>query len=135
DYTVPSGDLLMLSPFWLHRNPKYFPEPESFNPERWKKANLEKHAFLDGFMAFGNGKYQCPGRSVKQLGHIYPESLQRDDVSEGKKLLLNPFLFIIKLWGNLETTILWFALLEIQIFIILIFYKYDCRLLDPLPKQ
>uniref|UniRef100_A0A8C0MFC2 Cytochrome P450 family 39 subfamily A member 1 n=1 Tax=Canis lupus familiaris TaxID=9615 RepID=A0A8C0MFC2_CANLF len=59
--------------------------------ERWKKANLEKHAFLDWFMAFGSGKYQCPGR--------------------------------------------WFALLEIQICIILILYKYDCSLLDPLPKQ
>ncbi|XP_047716163.1 24-hydroxycholesterol 7-alpha-hydroxylase isoform X3 [Prionailurus viverrinus] len=91
NYTVPSGDLLMLSPFWLHRNPKYFPEPEVFKPERWKKANLEKNAFLDGFMAFGSGKYQCPGR--------------------------------------------WFALLQIQICIILILYKYDCSLLDPLPKQ
>ncbi|XP_034846410.1 24-hydroxycholesterol 7-alpha-hydroxylase isoform X1 [Mirounga leonina] len=91
NYTVPSGDLLMLSPFWLHRNPKYFPEPELFKPERWKKANLEKHAFLDWFMAFGSGKYQCPGR--------------------------------------------WFALLQIQICIILILYKYDCSLLDPLPKQ
>ncbi|XP_045860523.1 24-hydroxycholesterol 7-alpha-hydroxylase isoform X2 [Meles meles] len=91
NYTVPSGDLLMLSPFWLHRNPKYFPEPELFKPERWKKANLEKHAFLDWFVAFGSGKYQCPGR--------------------------------------------WFALLQIQICIILILYKYDCNLLDPLPKQ
>ncbi|KAM9665721.1 LOW QUALITY PROTEIN: 24-hydroxycholesterol 7-alpha-hydroxylase [Trichechus inunguis] len=91
NYTVPSGDLLILSPFWLHRNPKYFSEPESFKPERWKKANLEKHAFLDSFMAFGSGKYQCPGR--------------------------------------------WFTLLEFQICVILIFYKYDCSLLDPLPKQ
>ncbi|XP_011353085.1 24-hydroxycholesterol 7-alpha-hydroxylase isoform X1 [Pteropus vampyrus] len=91
NYTVPSGDLLMLSPFWLHRNPKYFPEPESFKPERWKKANLEKHVFLDSFMAFGSGKYQCPGR--------------------------------------------WLALLEIETCIILLFYYYDCRLLDPLPKQ
>ncbi|XP_007934362.1 24-hydroxycholesterol 7-alpha-hydroxylase [Orycteropus afer afer] len=91
NYTVPSGDLLMLSPFWLHRNPKYFPEPESFKPERWKKANLEKHAFLDSFLAFGSGKYQCPGR--------------------------------------------WFALLEIQICVILTLYKYDCTLLDSLPKQ
>ncbi|XP_044108110.1 24-hydroxycholesterol 7-alpha-hydroxylase isoform X1 [Neovison vison] len=91
NYTVPSGDLLMLSPFWLHRNPKYFPEPELFKPERWKKANLEKHAFLDWFVAFGSGKYQCPGR--------------------------------------------WFALLQIQICIILILYKYDCSLQDPLPKQ
>ncbi|XP_007451961.1 PREDICTED: 24-hydroxycholesterol 7-alpha-hydroxylase-like isoform X2 [Lipotes vexillifer] len=91
NYTVPSGDLLMMSPFWLHRNPKYFPEPDLFKPERWKKANLEKHAFLDCFMAFGSGKYQCPGR--------------------------------------------WLALLEIQIFIILILYYYDCSLLDPLPRQ
>ncbi|VFV36573.1 24-hydroxycholesterol 7-alpha-hydroxylase [Lynx pardinus] len=66
NYTVPSGDLLMLSPFWLHRNPKYFPEPEVFKPERWKKANLEKNAFLDGFMAFGSGKYQCPGREIQE---------------------------------------------------------------------
>lgn len=91
NYTVPSGDLLNLSPFWLHRNPKYFSEPELFKPERWEKANLEKHTFLDYFMAFGGGKFQCPGR--------------------------------------------WFALAEIQVYIIFILYKYDCRLLDPLPKQ
>uniref|UniRef100_A0A2K6FK53 24-hydroxycholesterol 7-alpha-hydroxylase n=1 Tax=Propithecus coquereli TaxID=379532 RepID=A0A2K6FK53_PROCO len=91
NYIIPSGDLLMLSPFWLHRNPKYFPEPELFKPERWRKANLKKHAFLDCFMAFGNGKSQCPGRSVRQP--------------------------------------------EIQICIILMLYKYDCSLLDPLPKQ
>uniref|UniRef100_A0A8C9LL79 24-hydroxycholesterol 7-alpha-hydroxylase n=1 Tax=Piliocolobus tephrosceles TaxID=591936 RepID=A0A8C9LL79_9PRIM len=91
NYIIPSGDLLMLSPFWLHRNPKYFPEPELFKPERWKKANLEKHSFLDCFMAFGSGKFQCPGR--------------------------------------------WFALLEVQMCVILILYKYDCSLLDPLPKQ
>ncbi|XP_037586081.1 24-hydroxycholesterol 7-alpha-hydroxylase isoform X2 [Cebus imitator] len=91
NYIIPSGDLLMLSPFWLHRNPKYFPEPELFKPERWKKANLEKHCFLDCFMAFGGGKFRCPGR--------------------------------------------WFALLEIQMCIILMLYKYDCSLLDPLPKQ
>ncbi|EDM18706.1 cytochrome P450, family 39, subfamily a, polypeptide 1 (predicted), isoform CRA_b [Rattus norvegicus] len=91
NHTVPSGDLLMLSPFWLHRNPKYFPEPESFKPERWKEANLDKYIFLDYFMAFGGGKFQCPGR--------------------------------------------WFALLEIQLCIILVLYKYECSLLDPLPKQ
>ncbi|XP_006881991.1 PREDICTED: 24-hydroxycholesterol 7-alpha-hydroxylase-like [Elephantulus edwardii] len=91
NYTVPSGDLLMLSPFWLHRNPKYFPDPESFKPERWEKANIEKRIFLESFIAFGSGKYQCPGR--------------------------------------------WFALLEIHTLIILILYKYDCSLLDPIPKQ
>ncbi|XP_078011458.1 24-hydroxycholesterol 7-alpha-hydroxylase isoform X2 [Phascolarctos cinereus] len=91
NYTVPSGDMLMMSPFWIHRNPKYFPEPELFKPERWEKANLEKNAFLDGFVAFGGGKYPCPGR--------------------------------------------WFALLEIEICVALVFYKYQFNLLDPFPKQ
>ncbi|XP_074166839.1 24-hydroxycholesterol 7-alpha-hydroxylase isoform X2 [Sminthopsis crassicaudata] len=91
NYTVPSGDILMVSPFWVHRNPKYFSEPELFKPERWEKANLEKNAFLDWFVAFGGGKYPCPGR--------------------------------------------WLAILEIEIFVALIFYKYQFKLLDPFPKQ
>ncbi|XP_053919467.1 24-hydroxycholesterol 7-alpha-hydroxylase isoform X2 [Cuculus canorus] len=32
NFTVPAGDMLMLSPYWLHRNPKYFPDPEVFKP-------------------------------------------------------------------------------------------------------
>ncbi|XP_077977069.1 24-hydroxycholesterol 7-alpha-hydroxylase-like [Glandiceps talaboti] len=62
NYTVPAGDLLMLSPYWAHRNTTHFPDPEKFNPDRWLKADLEKNVFLDGFVAFGGGRYQCPGR-------------------------------------------------------------------------
>ncbi|XP_044301152.1 24-hydroxycholesterol 7-alpha-hydroxylase [Varanus komodoensis] len=88
---IPAGDLLMLSPYWIHRNPKYFPEPHIFKPDRWKEAALEKNTFLDGFVAFGGGAHQCPGR--------------------------------------------WFALMEIQILVILFLRKYECSLLDPLPKE
>ncbi|XP_060113690.1 24-hydroxycholesterol 7-alpha-hydroxylase [Heteronotia binoei] len=91
NFVIPAGDMLMLSPYWSHRNPKYFPEPESFKPDRWKVANLEKNAFLEGFVAFGGGSHQCPGR--------------------------------------------WFAIAEIQILIILFLYKYECSLLDPVPKE
>uniref|UniRef100_A0A4X2K8P6 Cytochrome P450 family 39 subfamily A member 1 n=1 Tax=Vombatus ursinus TaxID=29139 RepID=A0A4X2K8P6_VOMUR len=45
----------------------YFPEPELFKPEHWEKANLEKNAFLDEFVAFGGGKYPCPGRWLTLL--------------------------------------------------------------------
>ncbi|XP_052666002.1 24-hydroxycholesterol 7-alpha-hydroxylase isoform X2 [Harpia harpyja] len=62
NFTIPAGDMLMLSPYWLHRNPKYFPDPDVFKPDRWKEANLEKNAFLDSFVAFGGGNHQCPGR-------------------------------------------------------------------------
>jgi len=32
NYIIPPGDMLMLSPYWAHRNPKYFPDPEDFKP-------------------------------------------------------------------------------------------------------
>uniref|UniRef100_A0A8D0LCN8 Lanosterol 14-alpha demethylase n=1 Tax=Sphenodon punctatus TaxID=8508 RepID=A0A8D0LCN8_SPHPU len=82
NFIIPVGDMLMMSPYWLHRNPKYFPEPEMFKPDRWKEANLEKNAFLDGFMAFGVGTHQCPGRSVKQLGVISSRRWQGTATSE-----------------------------------------------------
>ncbi|XP_065586482.1 24-hydroxycholesterol 7-alpha-hydroxylase [Cyrtonyx montezumae] len=91
DFTIPAGDMLILSPYWLHRNPKYFPDPEMFKPDRWKEANLEKNAFLDRFVAFGGGKHQCPGR--------------------------------------------WFAIMEIQLFVVLFLYKYEFVLLDAVPKE
>ncbi|KAI4872636.1 hypothetical protein NFI96_016794, partial [Prochilodus magdalenae] len=62
DYIIPPGDYLMLSPYWAHRESKYFPDPEDFKPERWENADLVKNVFLEGFVAFGGGKNQCPGR-------------------------------------------------------------------------
>lgn len=62
NYEIPPGDLLMLSPYWVHRDPKYFPDPEKFKPERWTEEMVDRNVFLDGFIAFGGGKYQCPGR-------------------------------------------------------------------------
>ncbi|OWF39163.1 24-hydroxycholesterol 7-alpha-hydroxylase [Mizuhopecten yessoensis] len=67
EMVIPEGDMLMLSPYWAHRNPKYFTASEEFRPDRWKDADLEKNLFLDGFVAFGGGRYQCPGRWYAQM--------------------------------------------------------------------
>ena len=69
-------------------------EKKSFFPhDRWKEANLEKNAFLDGFVAFGGGNHQCPGRSVKQLGFIYSQTLQRTTLLNWAPLTLGDMLF------------------------------------------
>ena len=31
-YTIPEGDMLMISPYWAHRNPRFFPNPDEFSP-------------------------------------------------------------------------------------------------------
>lgn len=38
-----------------------------FPQERWETADLEKNVLLEGFVAFGGGKNQCPGRLEKLL--------------------------------------------------------------------
>lgn len=30
--------------------------------DRWNTSDLEKNLYLEGFIAFGGGRYQCPGR-------------------------------------------------------------------------
>ncbi|XP_062507240.1 24-hydroxycholesterol 7-alpha-hydroxylase-like [Corticium candelabrum] len=61
-YTVPKDHYLVLSPYWCHRNKALFPNPEMFDPDRWNSVLLEKNLFLDGFVAFGGGRFMCPGR-------------------------------------------------------------------------
>lgn len=33
--TLPKATTILLSPYVLHRNPTYFPEPDRFDPDRW----------------------------------------------------------------------------------------------------
>jgi len=35
--------------------------------DRWLECDLEKNHFLDGFVGFGGGRYQCPGRYVLSI--------------------------------------------------------------------
>ena len=37
--------------------------------DRWLECDLEKNHFLDGFVGFGGGRYQCPGRYVVNTEH------------------------------------------------------------------
>ena len=57
-YTIPVGDLLMVSPYWTHHDNSVFPDAENFQPYRWQ----DRAEFADKLIAFGGGRYQCPGR-------------------------------------------------------------------------
>lgn len=59
-YHVPQGATVIVSPFALHRNPRFFPEPERFSPERWlngSSASLPRFAYFP----FGGGPRVCIG--------------------------------------------------------------------------
>jgi cytochrome P450 len=42
-------------------NPKYFPEPEKFNPERWNAKVGDDGLDLHAFLPFSAGPQNCIG--------------------------------------------------------------------------
>jgi len=67
-FTIPAGDMLMISPYWAHRNETTFPDADSFVPSRWNQtAGSDKSTPTNNFIAFGGGRFQCPGRSFAMM--------------------------------------------------------------------
>ena len=59
-YKMDVGDMLWIPVLGIHRDPKYYPDPERFDPERFKetnKAQINPAAFLP----FGLGPRNCIG--------------------------------------------------------------------------
>lgn len=57
-YEVPAGRLLLLSPYALHRNPRIWPEPECFRPERFTPEE-EKARPRGVYLPFSTGPRVC----------------------------------------------------------------------------
>ena len=60
EYTIPAGATVLMSQYLIHRDPRFFPEPERFNPERWdvdRRANLPRFSYFP----FGGGPRSCIG--------------------------------------------------------------------------
>jgi cytochrome P450 len=62
DYTVPARSVVVMSPYVLQRDARFFVDPERFRPERWTpefKASLPPFAYFP----FGGGARRCIGES------------------------------------------------------------------------
>jgi cytochrome P450 len=65
-YDVPPGTTIYFSPWVLHRDARWFPEPEAFRPERWldgTTAGLPRFAYLP----FGGGPRVCIGERFASM--------------------------------------------------------------------
>jgi cytochrome P450 len=62
---LPPGTEIVFSPHAMHHDPRYFPAPERFDPDRWAPetaARLPKGAYIP----FGAGARQCIGNVFAQ---------------------------------------------------------------------
>lgn len=61
-YVVPAGSLVVLSPWAVHRNGTYFPDPGRFDPDRWTSERLAARPRFSYF-PFGGGARGCLGEA------------------------------------------------------------------------
>jgi cytochrome P450 len=59
-YRVKPGYTVLMSQWVNHRDPKYFPDPEDFRPERWQDG-LAKRLPKFAYYPFGGGQRICVG--------------------------------------------------------------------------
>ena len=68
-YVVPKKSLVLMSQFVMHRDPRYFPEPLRFDPDRWTAGSREARPQFSYF-PFGGGPRRCIGEGFAWMEGI-----------------------------------------------------------------
>jgi cytochrome P450 len=58
-FVVPARSVVLMSPFVMHRDPRWFPDPLAFRPERWLSEDPARPKFA--YFPFGGGARVCIG--------------------------------------------------------------------------
>lgn len=61
-YNIPSGRNILISPYALHRDERYWPDPEKFIPERFLPEEVKKRP-KNSYLPFGAGPRMCIGNN------------------------------------------------------------------------
>src|SRR5262245_42423871 len=101
-YRVKKGTTVFMSQWVSHRDPRYFPEPEKFLPERWLEG-LAKRIPKYAYYPFGGGPRVCIGNTfalmeaailLATVGQRYRFTVDPDAVIE-----LSPQITLIPTYG------------------------------------
>lgn len=76
-HIIPKGTRVGVSPYAIHHNEEYFPQPFVFKPERWLAGSAEdgnaeggqaaNSKVAEAFFAFSLGSRACAGKSMAYL--------------------------------------------------------------------
>ena len=93
DYHLKKGTIIGVSIFEMHRNPKYWNEPETFLPERFLEENRKQ--ILPYYIPFGAGPRLCIGNNFAMFEMVLTvfELIKRFKISTTTNLIkANPLI-------------------------------------------
>ncbi|MGQ0604441.1 MAG: cytochrome P450, partial [Anaerolineales bacterium] len=62
EYAVRAGQIIYVAIYNVHHHPRYWPEPECFNPERFSPHGQAQWPHKHGYIPFGAGPRMCIGK-------------------------------------------------------------------------
>lgn len=100
DVTIEKGTAIIIPAHALQNDPKYFPEPKKFIPERFSEEN--NRSFVERpYMPFGEGSRACigtrMGKMQTKVGLILMLQKNKYHLASqhiGKDLVMNPASFV-----------------------------------------
>ena len=69
-YRVRAGSIVLLSPFLVHRDPRWWDAPEAFRPERWMEDGFEATLPRFAYFPFGGGPRKCIGEGFAWMESV-----------------------------------------------------------------
>jgi cytochrome P450 len=60
EYVIPAQAIVLMSPWVMHHDPRFYPEPFRFDPERWATGQREARPNF-AYFPFGGGPRVCIG--------------------------------------------------------------------------
>ncbi len=64
-YPIPTDALVVTAPWVVHRDPRWWPDPGRFDPERWREPDPDRPKFA--YFPFGGGARMCIGEHFAWL--------------------------------------------------------------------
>ncbi len=91
-YAVSKGTTVFILPWLMHRNPRWFPEPLAFRPERWQ-GDLRRTLPRFAYMPFGGGQRICIGMrfAMMEMMLLLGTILQRVTLTRTPGHAVRPF--------------------------------------------
>jgi cytochrome P450 len=101
-YVIPAGSSILMSQYLMHHDPRYFPEPERFDPERWNPQEKAKRSRFSYF-PFGGGIRSCIGETFAWIeGILVIASIARHwkmRIMPGHPIVLQPLVTLRPKYG------------------------------------